>query len=206
MHSITRTFIYTAVVLTICFFTRLDALKIEDIGFKVGWNHSTINVPNSSADWGSRNTLSFGGTVSIGFSERIGLQIECLSVTNGYNNNDSAKRLNYLQIPVLGKVVLTKNDRFVWEMLVGPAFSKKTNEVTWEEIYSFEKRATKETSIFFSEQDKAIVGGIDLGVRVWRGQIVLSPRYYWGLTEPVDSPGVSNRAFSLLMGYTLGSF
>lgn len=187
--------------LTVCFLTKLDAVQFEDIGFKAGWNNSSISVPNSSFDYGIRNTLSFGGTVSVRFNERIGLQVEFLSVTNGYDNTSISHRLEYLQMPILAKFVIKKGEKITWEALIGPAFSKKTDQGFIDKSFT----SANEYGIFFSEYDKAIVGGIDLGFPFSIGQIVVSPRYYWGLTEHADF-GVKNRAFSLLVGYAVSSF
>jgi hypothetical protein len=199
MPSITKKLFYAIATLSVSLCTDLDAVQFEDIGFKVGWNHSTIYIPNRSFDYGSRNTLSFGGTVAIGFSERVGLQIELLSVTNGYNNTRASHQLDYIQIPLLTKVVLKRGEKLIIEALVGPAISKKNDQRLLEKYY------TSEYGIFFSEYDKAIIGGIDLSFRSWVGQIVLSPRYYWGLTGHA-SLGVTNRSFSLLVGWAVGVF
>lgn len=209
MQRITSIIGITTILLITGSFANLDAVELENIGFKVGWNTSTLSATYKP---GWRSTVSFGGTVDMGFNDWFGLQIELLSVSGGYENNEALLSVDYVQLPLLGKFSLMRQNKLTIEFLVGPAISKKQNQSYLDKSFvpnegrngSLSKQGLyfSEGGTFFFNYDKAIIGGLDFEIKLLFGQIVISPRYYWGLT--VQAGGEKNRIFSLLVGYGLG--
>ena len=181
------------------------------ISVKAGFNYSNLCVDedllgiNADARAGFLAGVSFSPPIRDAFS----MQVEALvtqkgSIVDDFDGfgTDLEARINYLEIPVLGRYTFGLNDRASLHLLAGPAFSIRLSDT--QELGDIE----------LEEGDKIDVAGFDFGFVVGGAFEVVQKwtidlRYTWGLSNvnggsalfPSDIVEAKNRTFSFSVGY-----
>ena len=195
-------------------------------GVKAGLSLATL-VEKSSGDFeligdsDTRTGICAGGFLTFGVGTWLEIQPELLYAQRGAqygvtvrdevgDSSDGTMKwnINYLEIPVLARVVLPVAGRFVPGFYVGPALALKLAArgkgpcdallVDCEEV--------DEELDWVAGSDFLLVFGTSFDVGMSKARFVIDVRYQVGLTainDPVSSsvPKIKNRAFTVTAGY-----
>jgi Outer membrane protein beta-barrel domain len=161
----------------------------------------------------SRPGLIIGGFLAID-KHKAGLVVEGLFSQNGtkLEFSDSGAtftqeiRIDYIVIPVLGRVNLKASDGVLVHLYLGPQFGFKTGFQSKETLTV----AGTSTSMTSNDDDNIKGHNIDLGFggQVDFGRFLVDLRYSLGLTNVdqdtgPEEPEVKNRTFSMMFGVRL---
>lgn len=179
---------------------------------KAGINFSNISVDDDLEALGlspdGRSGLLAGVSFSKPVRDAFSVQVEALITQKGAKvenfdllGTEYTTRLNYFEIPVLGRYTFHLNDRADAHILAGPTFSFKLSD-------------TQEIDGVEIDDDVVDVAGFDFGFAIGAALEVeqkwtIDMRYTFGLTNlnagnvdfPSDLVEVKNRAFSISVGY-----
>jgi outer membrane protein with beta-barrel domain len=192
---------------TLCFVLLLSSLvhaqMFAKAGFKGGVNFSTF----SGLDVHEPKTkIGFigGGYVAIGLSEFFFFQPEILFSMKGakfsYPGVDVTDHLNYIEVPVLIKFVLSNYGNTNPYALLGPSIGFNTSAKYKVEEHGGDDFEEKLDHI--ASTDVGIVFGLGFDIRI----IVVEARYTLGVTSIDDSEheyDIKNGVISLLVGFSL---
>ena len=172
-------------------------------GIKGGLNITSANVEAVGFDISpdSRAGLVAGLFVHYPLREQVGLQIEGLYSQKGAKVDDLGidvdLRLDYVEIPVLGRFGLRASEDAIVHIVAGPAFAFKVHDSL--DVGDF---------FGFDEIDiKPFDAGIAIGGGVTFRNVVVDARYTHGLVNINDEDllddflEVKNRAFSVTVGW-----
>jgi hypothetical protein len=186
------------------------------VGVKGGWNSSNVdlNFPdNTDIPTDSLNGLLIGGFVGKDFTPKAGMLLEFLYARAGTKINfteDDGTRINqqvkvdYFQIPVLGRANFKASDKAVVHVFGGPTFAFKTGDSTKLEVNGVEVPS--------DSSDEADLKSNDVGLTVGAGftmsRITVDMRYTWGLmninnSTGSDEPEVKTKQFAVMFGMEL---
>jgi opacity protein-like surface antigen len=181
------------------------------IAVKAGFNISNLSIDEDllGIETDGRAGMLAGVSFSPSIRDAFSLQIEALVTQKGATvddfdgfGTDLEARINYLELPVLGRYTFRLNDRANAHLLAGPAFSFRLSDT--QELGDIE----------LEDGDKIDVAGFDFGfvlggafevVEKW----IIDLRYTWGLSNvnagsalfPSDIVEAKNRTFSVSVGY-----
>jgi hypothetical protein len=200
-----RTWIASASLLVLATFVAVPASAQEGISFgvKAGANIASTNVEAVGFDISpdSRTGLVAGVFVFYPFREQIGLQVEGLFSQKGAKVNDLGidvdLRLDYFEIPVLGRFGVRASDDATVHVVAGPAFAFKVNDsLDVSDFFGFDEIDIKPYDV-----------GLSVGGGVTFRNIVVDARYTHGLVNINDEAAlddfleVKNRVFSITVGW-----
>lgn len=200
-----RTWIASGSLLLLATLVAVPASAQESLSFGVkgGLNIASANVEAVGFDISpdSRTGLVAGLFVHYPLREQIGLQIEGLYSQKGAKVDELGievdLRLDYLEIPVLGRFGIRASDDAFVHVVAGPAFAFKLND-------------SLDVSDFFGFDEidiKPFDAGIAVGGGVTFRNVVVDVRYTHGLVNINDEETlddfleVKNRAFSVTVGW-----
>lgn len=178
-------------------------------GLKAGMNIANIHGDDVE-DFGyeSKTGLCVGGFVAFNVANIVAIQPEVLYTQKGAKYEDEffdgtyTLGLDYLEIPVLLKVIMPVQGMIKPHLFVGPYFARNlTARTAWEENGQSDEENVSE---YVEDSDFGTVfgAGIDFGLPA--GKIVFDARYSLGLTS-IDASGdpadIKNKAFSFMLGY-----
>jgi Outer membrane protein beta-barrel domain len=176
-----------------------------NFGLKAGASFSNVAW---SDDDGSEKMLiqpTFGGFVVFNLSPTLAIQPEVNYLVTGeswsYTEGTISEKFTYLQIPILLKIKLMKEGKFIPVVFVGPAVSFLLSMTEGGDSY-------KE---FFDDTDFGLDFGLGGEMTAGKMKVVFDARYYLGLSNAYNPPVVllevspsdfsmKNRAFSLTVG------
>jgi hypothetical protein len=174
-----------------------------NFGLKAGASFSNVAWTD---DDGSEKTLvqpTFGGFAVFNLSPTLAIQPEINYLVTGEEWSGMGETLKekftYLQIPVLLKVKLMKEGKFIPVVFVGPAVSF---------LLSMTEGGTSYKQ-FFHSTDFGLDFGLGGEMGAGKMKVVFDARYYLGLTNAynpqiiIEAPAdlsMKNRAFSLTVG------
>ena len=197
-------------------------LNFRYFGIKGGVNFSRISFINEFEKKG----LIIGGFFRFDLSERISIQPEIFYSMKGISSSwkdsfsghvfkyKSALELDYLEVPVLLKLKMSKKGKFKPSIFVGPYIAFRiTAKSVWEVVEEATGEIVEDESrVEDVEGLKGIEFGITLGlsldIEISSGCIILDARYTMGISsiykyisddEPVVS--IKNYVISLMIGY-----
>ena len=188
------------------------------VGIKGGSNisNATFKVPDGSFSVtpDSRAGLVIGGFVARDFNQTAGLVVEGLFSQKGaiFNFTDTGNtikedvRLNYVAIPVLGRVNLRAANKTTVHIFGGPSFAFKASDTVKETVNGVETTLSGPDEPNLKGNDVGLV----LGAAVDIQRFVIDARYTWGLMNinkdtGTTEPEVGNRAFAIMFGVNLWS-
>jgi hypothetical protein len=172
--------------------------KKIDIGPKIGMNVATLSGDNMD-DATAKVGLVLGGALSVNFSDMFALQPEVLFSMKGSSfdvANNRSYRLNYLEIPILGRVNIPLKGVTPF-FVIGPAFGINVSS-TW---------TTDNDNgdlVNVSPMDVGLVIGGGAAIPVGKGKVVGELRFEKGLKTIDDTATpdtITNSVFSILVGY-----
>ena len=177
-------------------------------GFKVGPTFASIDF-GDDGDYGSRIGVGGGGFVVLRPGERLALQLEALYRPSGsklaeLEGVDVTFKylLNYFELPVLGRVNVTRSPSRAFYVFggVAPAIRLSAKFETSASGTGFTQGSLDDISddIELFEFSAVAGAGMDIGPH-----IVVDGRYTWGLTKLNDTADESlkNRTLTFLVGY-----
>lgn len=173
-------------------------------GIKVGLN--LTNITGSDAPDKTSMKIGFvgGGYITYAFSDLFAIQPEVLYAMKGYKYDytnpitDATEtfsvKLNYIEIPVLGKVLLSGGEKFKPNFYAGPAFgflmSAKNEDIDIKDN--------------LKSMDIGLIGGAGADYLMGTSKITFDIRYEVGLTKLDDTAAkakINNSAISFMVGY-----
>lgn len=181
-------------------------------GLKAGMNIANLHGDDvEGLGFESKMGFCAGGFITFKVANIVAIQPEVLYTQKGNKweeefNGETWKvtfNLNYLEIPVLLKVIMPIQGMIKPHLFAGPYFAYNLTAKVKEEYNG--QSDEEDIDEYFKDTDFGTVfgGGIDFGLPV--GKIVFDARYSLGLTsidEPDDGTAdVKNDAFSFMLGY-----
>lgn len=211
-----KSIIYLLGISTLLVSSNLKAQENKNVaqfGVKGGLNLSTLYTDNIE----DKNTLigfNAGVFAKVPLTSFIALQPEVYYTTKGaeitYNNvfaNGTARfRLNYIEVPLLLVINLTKNINIQGGPYVAYLLNGKTTNESNVNLFDFEK------NINTSDYNR-IDGGVALGAAVDVGNVGIGARYSYGMTTvgkerdfagtTYTFPDSKNGVFNLFIAFSL---
>ena len=197
-----RAIFASAAVLVIAGLVAAPAAAAGKINFGLKAGVSLSNVAWGALDDGSEKNLvrpTFGAFAVFGLSPTLAIQPEINYLVTGewwYDGSDKiVEAFTYLQIPVLLKIRLMEEGKFIPVVFAGPAVMFLLS--------------AKETGVDVKEFFKSTDFGLDFGlggeIAAGNMKAVLDARFYLGLTnaykaDPEFPFSMKNRAFSFTVG------
>jgi hypothetical protein len=181
------------------------------VGVKGGWNNSNVSLdfPDETVvPTDSVNGLIIGGFVGRDVNSRAGMLVDFLYTRTGTDVNFSGTsrhvKVDYIQIPVLGRANLTASNTSIVHVFGGPTFAFKTSQS--------ETLTVDGVDLPVAEEDEASLKGNDVGITIGAGftinRFLVDVRYTWGLVNLNDDSGagepeVKSRQFAVMVGMEL---
>jgi len=181
------------------------------IALKGGLNISKLCVDEEFL--GINTETRVGGLAGVSFSPSIrdafSMQVEALITQKGTKvddfdgfGTDLEARINYLEIPILGRYTFRLNDRSNAHLLAGPSLSFKLSDT--QELGGIELEQGDDIDVAGFDFGFVLGGAVEI-VQKW----TIDLRYTWGFSNvnagsalfPSDIVEAKNRAFSFSVGY-----
>ena len=189
--------------------------QATSVGVKGGLNTSNVdlNFPdNTDVATDSLNGLIIGGFVAKDFNPKAGMLVEFLyaragtkiNFTEDGNTGTEQVKVDYIQIPVLGRGNFKASDKAVVHIFGGPTFSFKASDSQKLEVNGIEQP--------LDPSDEANLKGNDVGLTLGGGftmnRFTVDARYTWGLMNinkdsGSDQPEVKTKQFAIMFGMEL---
>jgi len=183
--------------------------RLTEIGLKAG-----LNIADYKGGWpdtGSKMGFCGGAFITCSINEMFAVQTEFLFSMKGANLGEIVRTdefgimietstirevLNYLEIPVLGKLSLLPQNRVKPNLFAGPSFALK--------LSGKHKVGSQETNMEnLKDTDYGLVFGGGVDFELGPGGLTVDARYNLGLTKIYDSGiDVKNRVISVMLGYS----
>ncbi len=183
-------------------------------GIKIGVNWSTWE---GSFEYDFKTGATIGGFGTILFNDFLAMQCEVLYSMKGAihkinqtGNSKSIMKLDYLEIPVLAKLILPTSHKFKPNLIVGPAYSFKLKGTYKDEIDEEEIR--RDFLIYHSTEEKemedlksydlSFMLGLGAEFQVSNKIFSISVRYDSGLIDilEIDDLELENKTLSITTG------
>lgn len=168
------------------------------MGVLVGLNSANVSLDPEPDDFktGSRTGFVGGLSFNVPLQDRFSVELDALFAQKGTKLSAPGEtqevKLNYLDIPVMGRINMSGSGPARLHLLIGPSFNFKLSE-------KFDPEEGNEDDQFEKFETALVIGG---GVTVSRFRIDL--RYGLGLSNIIkdeeDFTG-KNRVFSVLVGF-----
>ncbi|UCB52659.1 MAG: PorT family protein [Candidatus Zixiibacteriota bacterium] len=183
--------------------------RLTEIGLKAGLNIADYRGDLPYTD--SKMGFCGGPFITCSINEMLAVQTEFLFSMKGaklgervradeYGNiiETSSIRdvINYLEIPVLGKLSVLPQGRVRPNLFAGPFFALK--------LTGKHKLGSQETDLEnLKDTDYGLVFGGGVDFELGQGELTADARYNLGLAKIFDSPmDVRNRVISVMLGYS----
>lgn len=165
-------------------------------GAKVGINFANLSFdPDDEESSDSRTGLVAGVFVIVPINARFAFQPELLYSQQGAQQDEADAKigLDYINIPLLGKIHLTSGDNPV-SIVVGPQIGFRSQAKA--------KMGSEEVDI--KDSIEGVDWGLVTGLSATMRNFVIDARYTWGLSNinalEDDTQKVKNRVFSISAG------
>jgi len=181
-------------------------------GLKAGMNIANIHGDNVEDVWDSKIGICAGGFITCSLSDLFAIQPELLftmkgSKAEGEVEGEPAKltmKLNYLEIPVLAKLLIPTPGTVRPSLFVGPSLAIKLTGKGKVE-YAGESEEADIEDVKSTDFGLVFGGGVDFALG--QGKLTVDARYTLGLTttrEPEDGEevDVKNGVISIMVGYS----
>ncbi len=169
-------------------------------GVKGGVNFTHITGADEFSDTKSRTSFHVGVVGELPLTDMFSLQAEALYSGQGYDatldlgllgNRDYEMQLDYIQVPVLAKVYLTRG----LSIEAGPQFSFLINE-------EVDFRPEDDAGDIDMDDAKSFDFGIAAGLTFQTEMgLFATGRYSYGLTDIYDNVDARNTVFQIGIGY-----
>jgi hypothetical protein len=190
-------------------------------GLKIGVTSAKLNGDDVGElegflgeDWKSRIGFCAGGFITFNITEMLAIQSEVLYTMKGLkwegevNGATPLKvwiKLDYLEIPVLLKIMPGTQGSVKPYLFAGPAVSIKVSSKAKAEFEGESEEETIEEGLKGTDFGLVIGAGADFGFgALGKGTLSVDIRYNLGLSTISDFEGddVKNGAFSLMVGFS----
>ncbi|HSJ07762.1 MAG TPA: outer membrane beta-barrel protein [Longimicrobiales bacterium] len=204
--------ITTALVMAAALLACGPAAHAQIVGFKLGASFSNLDMADDAVTRDAVTAFTGGGYLRLGLGERLGLQVEVLSVTKGSDIRsetpaDNAEiRIEYVEIPLLLQIPVAAGETFAPYIYGGPTLSL---EVRCRYTDAAGDTADCEDRGFAtSSPDFGLSAGTGLALLLGPGILLLEGRYTWGLKNINAGTGeaagrVRNRSAAVTAGFVV---
>jgi hypothetical protein len=191
--SLVALFVYSAAV-----FAQDPITGLTGKGFKLGLNLANFTGDDAPSDLSMRMGLAAGGFITYSFSDLFAVQPELLYSMKGAKYDvagvEATAKYDYIEIPILFKVLLSGSGNFKPNFYAGPAI----------DFLLSAKVDDQDVKDFTKSTDFGLIGGAGADFWMGTGKITFDLRYDIGLSS-IDDSGtdakVNNSAISFLVGY-----
>jgi len=199
----------TTILFTLALLLTISTAYAQGItgGLKAGMNNANLHGDDVEG-FGYESKMGFcaGGFISFKVANIVAIQPEVLYTQKGAKWEivgmtwKDTYNLNYLEIPVLLKVIMPIQGMIKPHLFVGPYFAYNLTAKTKTEHNGYSEEIDVDEEVKDSDFGAVFGGGIDFGLPA--GKIVFDARYSLGLTT-IDEEGfdVKNNVFSFMLGY-----
>lgn len=174
--------------------------RSPSFGVKGGVNFTHISGDDYFSDTKSRTSFHVGVVGELPLTDMFSLQAEALYSGQGYDatldlgafgNRDYEMQLDYIQVPILAKVYLTRG----LSIEAGPQFSFLINE-------EIDFRPEDDAGDIDMDDANSFDFGIAAGITFQTEMgLFASGRYSYGLTDIYDNIDARNTVFQIGIGY-----
>lgn len=174
--------------------------RSPSFGVKGGVNFTHISGADEFSDTKSRTSFHVGVVGELPLTDMFSLQAEALYSGQGYDatldlgllgNRDYEMQLDYIQVPILAKVYLTRG----LSVEAGPQFSFLINE-------EVDFRPEDDAGDIDMDDAKSFDFGIAAGLTFQTEMgLFATGRYSYGLTDIYDNVDARNTVFQIGIGY-----
>jgi len=186
------------------------------VGVKGGWNVSNVDLnfsDNTNLPTDSLNGLIIGGFVGKDFTPKAGMLLEFLYARAGTkvtqsdgagNTGTEQVKVDYFQVPVLGRANFKASDKAVVHVFGGPTFAFKVSDSAKLELNGVEVPLEAGDEPDLKSNDV----GLTIGAGFTMNRITVDMRYTWGLMNinnatGTDEPEVKTKQFAVMFGMEL---
>lgn len=201
--------IHGAMIVAAAFAVTASAAEAQTIGFKLGVSMSNLAIDGTTAETDYTTGFAGGGFIRFDLG-RLGIQPEILSVTkgaeiedDGAGADDSAIKIEYIEIPVLLHLPLAYGSSFAPYIFGGPSFAFEI-DCEFEDIDCDDESITEPVET--KGTDIGLTAGGGLAFAMGPGALLLEGRYTWGMTnidDTQDEVEIKNRSALIMAGYSI---
>jgi hypothetical protein len=199
-----------AIVLVLALFSSVSAQGLSGYGFKVGLNMANLSGDDVIEGTNSKIGSCLGGFVTYSLNEMIALQPEVLYTMKGATWEEEVFgetleitwTLDYLEIPILAKVVIPTQGTVKPNLFIGPALGINLRGKAKAELAGETEEADIED---LKSTDLGLVFGAGLDFGLPHSAITVDGRYVMGLSTIDDSEAkadVKNGVMTFTVGYS----
>lgn len=201
------------VALLVVLFASPATAQQRQIGLKAGPTLPAvvfdIDDEEDADDYKRRLAATFGGFMVVPLNERFAAQFEALyvakggKVTSDTGGESVTLKLDYFEVPVLGRLAVTRTARRSFFIFGGPAVAFRTNAQLEDAITvgSYRVGNAIDVGADFKRFEVSLIAGAGVDIGQW---VVIDARYSWGLTDINRNPDIpftiKNRALSFMGG------
>jgi hypothetical protein len=204
--------ITTALVMAAALLAWSPAAHAQIVGFKLGASFSNLDMEDDGRTRNAVTAFTGGGYLRLGLGDRLGLQVEVLSVTKGADiraetaDGSADIRIEYVEVPFLLQIPVAAGETFAPYIYGGPTLSL---EVRCRHTDAAGDTADCDDRGFAtSSPDFGLSAGTGLAVLLGPGILLLEGRYTWGLTDINAGTGeaagrIRNRSAAVTAGFVV---
>jgi hypothetical protein len=206
----------TIAAVTAAFAIGATGASAQTIGFKLGAGFANMTTDQAGVTAEGITGFAGGGHLRMGLGQRLGLQLEVLSVTKGANFrgsalNDYDLRFEYVELPVTVHVPLTMGGVAPYVFggaAVGLEVRCRVTPVAGGGAAGVERDCGDGGvgQLNRASPDFSLLGGAGLALAVGPGSVIVEGRYTAGMRNINDAaagPNMRNRVATIMAGYEL---
>jgi hypothetical protein len=176
--------------------------KVWSLGPELGVNVS--NYGHDAANNNSKAGFIGGASLTYSIENTHALTAKILYNQKGADINGVKQSLNYIEVPLIGRLFFNKKGTVRPNIFIGPSFNFLTNATN--------KRGANNPDVIanyrdtFKPFDFGVTGGLGLNFLIAREtRLIFDARYTHGLSDVTKASGfINNNALSLTAGVTFG--
>jgi hypothetical protein len=176
--------------------------KIWSLGPEIGANVSSYGRDASGSDWKPGFLGGLALTYSIENTHAITGKL--LYAQKGAEVNGIKQSLNYVEVPVIGRLFFNREGNFRPNIFIGPSFGFLTSATT--KIGENRPSEIDNYRDTFKPFDFGLTGGLGLNFLIAQEtRLLFDARYTHGLSDVTKASGyINNKAVSLTAGVSFG--
>ena len=201
------------VIALLALFVSPAAAQQRQVGVKVGPTFPAVvfdtDDEDDDTDYGRRVAAAFGAFLVQPLNERFAAQFELLYIAKGGKLTSDAGgdavtlKLDYVEVPVLARVALTRTAKRSFFLFAGPSFAVRTGASLEESVLvnGIRYGDAIDVGVDFKRFELGLIAGGGAEIGQW---IVVDARYGWGLTDINSNDeipfSIHNRALTFMVG------
>jgi hypothetical protein len=188
----------------------------REVGVKAGVTLPAVvfDPEEEGLGYGRRVGAAFGGFLVLPMNERFAAQIEALFVAKGGKltvesgqelvpDQRVTLKLDYFEVPLLGRVTLHRTARRAIYVFGGPSLGFRTNATAEDAISlnGYMVGNALDVGVDFKRLEAGVIVGAGVDIGEW---VVIDGRYSWGLTDVNRNPDITSSIRTRVLAFMGG--